>query len=142
MLTLPSSTAAIKDWTVVYGGVCRMRYTLVWCTKHSRDVLIEPVVSQITPLFYDVVRESGGDMQCLQIHPSWIFCEVELASPHISPAQLVHHIKSSTSALVRRDYPDIRRRLKSLWTRSFFIATAEYATDKQIALYIASQGSR
>jgi putative transposase len=143
MITLNVSAPPITDGLIVYGGVCRMRYTIAWCTKHRRNVRIEPAaMQQLTPLFSPLVGEADSELRRLDIRLSWIRCEVEFTSPHISPAQLIHHIKSTTSVHIRRHYPDIRRRLKSLWARSFLMATAEHASDKQMAVYVAGQGSR
>ncbi len=101
------------NWAHAYGGVCFLHYTIVWCTKFCRRVLVADVSDRVV-----------------------------LHTPNLAPAQLIYHLKRTTSRLVCQEYPVIQRRLKSLWTRSYLISTAENLPEELIMRYVTSQRGR
>jgi REP element-mobilizing transposase RayT len=76
------------------------------------------------------------------IYPNYIRLDIVLHTPNLAPAQLMYHLKRTTSRIVCLEYPSIQRRLKSLWTRSYLISTDENLTEEQIMRYVATQRGR
>ena len=130
------------NWAHAYGGVCSLHYTIVWCTKFCRRVLVADVSDRVDSLLRQLVVEAGGEARELAIYPNYIRMEVVLYTPKLAPAQLIYHLKRTTSHIVCLEYPIIQRRLKSLWTRSYLIKTDENLPDEVIARYVASQRGR
>ena len=130
------------NWTHAYGGVCFLHYTIVWCTKFCRRVLVADVSDRVDSLLRQLVVEAGGEVGELAIYPNYIRLDVVLYTPNLAPAQLIYHLKRTTSRIVCREYPHIQRRLKSLWTRSYLIKTDENLPEEVIARYVASQRGR
>ena len=60
------------------------------------------------------------------------------AWPTVSAAEIVKECKGLTSHELRKKYPALKR-LPSLWTRSYFAATAGNVSAEAIKRYIAAQ---
>lgn len=61
------------------------------------------------------------------------------ADPTLCVAELVNRLKGRTSRLLRQEFPALRSRLPTLWSRSYFAATVGAVSEATIRRYIASQ---
>ena len=59
--------------------------------------------------------------------------------PTIGINVIVSRIKGKTAHILTREFPEIRRRIPTLWTRSKFIATDGSVSLKTVKEYIKSQ---
>jgi REP element-mobilizing transposase RayT len=67
---------------------------------------------------------------CEQGHRIW---------PETSAAEIVEECRGLTSRELRTRYPDLKRKLHSLWTCGYFASTADNVSAKTIERYIGSQ---
>lgn len=81
--------------------------------------------------------ENGWEILELAIQPDHVHLFVQ-AWPTTSAAEIVKECKGVTSHELRQKYP-ILKRLPSLWTRSYFAATAGNVSSEAIQRYIAAQ---
>ena len=61
--------------------------------------------------------------------------------PSTSIDTAVNHLKGYTSFKLRQTFPSLKR-MKSLWTRSYFVSTAGNVSSQTIEWYIATQRTR
>ncbi len=61
------------------------------------------------------------------------------AGETLSPAQIMHHLKGTTSHALRGEFPALRSRLPSLWTSSYYVGTAGNVSSETIRRYIDAQ---
>ena len=61
------------------------------------------------------------------------------AHPLIQPNKIVGMIKGVTSRVLRQEFPELKSRLPTLWTRSYFVSTHGHISDKMIQHYIEEQ---
>ena len=59
--------------------------------------------------------------------------------PTIGINVIVSRIKGKTAHILTREFPEIRRRIPTLWTRSKFIATVGSVSLETVKEYIKSQ---
>jgi len=62
--------------------------------------------------------------------------------PTIGIDVVVAQIKGSTSNALRKEFPEINRRLPTLWTRSKFIATVGSVSLDTVKQYIEGQKNK
>jgi putative transposase len=62
--------------------------------------------------------------------------------PTLAPNQIIQRIKGFTSHELRQEFPWLKTKLPSLWTRSYFVSTAGCVSGDTIRRYIDSQRSR
>lgn len=113
-------------------------YHLVWTPKRRKAILVGPVADDCRALIERKCEERGWAILQLAIQPDHIHLFVR-AWPEVSAAEIVKECKGLTSHELRAKYPDLKRRLPSLWTRSFFAATAGNVSQETIEKYIAAQ---
>lgn len=89
-----------------------------------------------------MIREKAKELHCeilaLEVQPDHIHLFIQ-AMPTISPNMLVGSIKGYTSHELRKEFSELRSRLPTLWTRSYFVSTHGHVSDEVIKKYIEEQ---
>jgi len=126
------------DYQTHYGGIFQIYYHLVFCPKYRRKVLTEVISQRLDELIRSKVAELGGEVKALEIQPDHVHIFVAFP-PKWSPAQIAFRIKGYTSHILRREFPYLKSRLPSLWSRSYYIGTAGNVSAETIRKYIEAQ---
>ena len=84
------------------------------------------------------VKELGGEVIELVVRPDHVHLFASFP-PDIAPKQIMHRIKGFTSHQLREEFPELRSRLPSLWTRSYYVGTAGDVSSETIRKYIEAQ---
>ncbi len=92
-------------------------------------------------LIRDKVSEIGGDVLNVTVQSDHVhlFCSFP---PTIAPYQIMHRVKGYTAHRLRKEFPWLKSRLPSLWTRAYFCATAGTVSSETIQRYINAQKGR
>jgi putative transposase len=117
--------------------VHRIIYHLVWTPKRRKAVLVDAVANDCRRLIEKKCTERGWEIIELAIQPDHVHLFVRVW-PTDSAAEVVKECKGVTSHELRLKYPQLRK-LPSLWTRSYFSASAGNVSKDVIARYIAAQ---
>ena len=112
-------------------------YHLVWTPKRRKPVLTGTIAADCQSLIEKKCTEKGWGILELAIQADHVHLFVQ-AWPSTSAAEIVKECKGITSHELRKKYP-ILMRLPSLWTRSYFAATAGNVSAEAIHQYIAAQ---
>ena len=123
------------------GGVYKINYHFVWCPKYRRPVLSPEIAQRLRDLLHVKVVELGGAVLALEIQADHVHLFVEMP-PKLPPAQIVYRLKGYTSGCLRREFPHLRSRLPSLWSRAYYVGTAGNVSAETIRHYIAAQKGR
>jgi putative transposase len=115
-------------------------YHLIWCPKRRKAVLGGPVAARCQALIESKCAEKGWHILALAIQPDHIHLVVR-AWPSDSAADVVKECKGITSFHLRKEFPHLLR-LPSMWTRSYFAATAGNVSQEMIQRYIEAQTGR
>jgi putative transposase len=59
-----------------------------------------------------------------------------------APQHLANQFKGRTSRVLRAEFPHLRSRLPTLWSRSYYVGSAGQVSEETIKRYIASQQER
>ncbi|MGI8730248.1 MAG: IS200/IS605 family transposase [Solirubrobacteraceae bacterium] len=120
---------------VVY--VCR--YHVVWCSKYRRAVLVGDIASRLVELVGEDIASLDGELVEVSVQPDHVHLLVGV-DPQFGIHRLVKQIKGRSSRVLRDEHPSLKSRLPSLWTNSYFVATAGGAPLATIQRYIEQQG--
>lgn len=133
--------------------VSQCAYHLVWCTKYRRPVLTSedprlgnpvidgdpgPVDVRLKQIVAEVCQEKEADLLDIEVMPDHVHALIAL-DPSFGINKLARFIKGRTSHHLRQEFPSLKRRLPTLWTLSYFVATTGGAPLKQIQQYINDQ---
>jgi putative transposase len=131
----------VRVVTAGAGGVYDLGYHIVWCPKYRRPVLTGPVRERCDALIRVRCAEHDWPVIALDIEPDHVRLFVK-AHPKHSPSYIANQIKGFTSHVLRVEFPRLRSRLPTLWSRSFFVATAGAVSAETVRRYIGTQNER
>jgi putative transposase len=129
-----SSTRYKKHAGVVY----TLQYHFVWCSKYRRTVLQGAVAERLKELLHQKGEALGITVEGLQVMPDHVHLFVA-ASPIDPPQYLANQFKAYTSRALREEFPALKRRLPSLWSRSYYVGSAGHVSADTIQKYIEQQ---
>jgi putative transposase len=115
-----------------------INYHFVFCPKYRRPVLGTDVAQRLEELICEKAAALGGEVINLTVQPDHVhlFCSFP---PTIAPYQIMHGIKDYTAFALRSEFPWLKSRLPSLWTRSYYVGTAGYVSAETIQRYLDEQ---
>lgn len=120
------------------GAVFSLKFHVVWCPKYRRPVLTPPVDGRLKALLAEVAAEHSMTIHAAEVMPDHVHLFVE-ADPTFCVAEIVNRFKGRTSRLLRQEFPHLRSRLPTLWSRSYFAASVGAVSEHTIRRYIAAQ---
>src|SRR5919205_1585387 len=120
------------------GAVFSLKYHVVWCPKYRRPVLTNPVDARLRALILEVAARREMTVHALQVMPDHVHLFVE-TDPRWAPAEVTGKFKAVSSRMLRQEFPKLRSRLLTLWSRSYYIATVGTVSEAEIRRYIEAQ---
>ena len=120
------------------GAVFILKFHAVWCPKYRRPVLTAPVEARLTEIIREIAANREMTVHALEVVPDHLHLFVE-THPRWAPAEIVGKFKAVSSRLLRQEFPALRSRLPTLWSRADFIATVGAVSEATIRRYIAAQ---
>jgi putative transposase len=115
-----------------------LKYHLVWCPKYRRKVLVPPYDARLREIIAEVAAEAEMTVHAIEVRPDHVHLFVE-ADPTLAVAEIVTRFKGRSSRLMRQEFPALRSRLPTLWSRSYYAGSVGHVSAKVVAAYIAAQ---
>jgi putative transposase len=112
-------------------------YHVIWCPKRRRKVLVGPVRDRLQQIIEEVATEHEWEILRLAIQPDHVHLFIR-ANPYTLPSDIPRLIKGHSSHDLREEFPFLKK-LPSLWTRSYFLSTADTVSQEIIQKYIERQ---
>jgi putative transposase len=123
------------------GGVWDIGYHIVFCPKYRRPVLNGAVGVRCAELIRAKADEHGWTIIALEVMPDHVHLFVK-ARPKDSPSFVANQFKGHTSRILRSEFPSLRSRLPTLWSRSYFVASVGAVSADTVKKYIDTQYER
>jgi putative transposase len=127
-----------KPYHASYSLVYSCQYHVIWCPKYRRKVLQEPLAGRLKALIEEKQSDYGYTVLGMKIMPDHVHLLLD-ANPQIGIVSIVGKIKGYTSHVLRTEYPWLKKRLPSLWTRSKFISSVGAVSLEGVQKYIENQ---
>jgi len=115
-----------------------INYHFVWCPKFRRPVLAGAVGKRLTEVLHKEVTALGGEILDLVVQPDHVHLFVTFP-PDIAIPQIMFRLKGTSAYQLRKEFPFLKSRLPSLWTRSYYVGTAGHVSAETIKRYIDDQ---
>lgn len=132
---------ALSEYQRTAGAVHSLGYHVVWCPKYRRGVLAGQVEVRLRELLEVKAAEQGWTIETAEVMPDHVHLFVR-CPPSTSPARIAHQFKGFTSRVLRDEFPTLRSRLPTLWSKAYFVATVGRASEATIRRYIDEQTTR
>ena len=116
------------------------RYHVIFCPKYRRKVLREPIAERFKDIVLSMQEEQNFYVIEMEVMPDHVHLLLDV-DPTIGINILVSRIKGKTAHILNREFPELTRKLPTLWTRSKFIATVGSVSLDVVKQYIEDQKS-
>ena len=114
------------------------QYHVVFCPKYRRQVLVDGIDVRLKELILEKQDEYGYTVVEMEVMPDHVHIILD-CDPRIGIVRIVGKLKGYTSHQLRKEFPALKSRLPSLWTRSKFVSSVGAVTLEVVKQYIADQ---
>ena len=114
------------------------KYHVVFCPKYRRKVLVPPIDCRIKELVLEKQDQYSYSVVEMEEMPEHVDLLLDV-DPRIGINAVVRKIKGYRAYRIRQEYPWMKQRMPSLWTRSRFIASVGAASLETVKRYIEEQ---
>ena len=130
-----------RDYRTTNKTIYSCQYHVIWCAKYRRKVLDTQIQGRLKQLILEKQDEYRYQIHEVETQPEHVHLLIEIP-PTDSVDKIVGKIKGYTSKVLREEYPSLKSRLPSLWTRSKFVSSCGSVTLKVIKDYIEGQSGQ
>jgi len=130
-----------RDYRTTNKTIYSCQYHVIWCTKYRRKVLDAQIQGRLKQLIQEKQDEYRYYIREVETQPEHVHLLKEIP-PTDSIDKVIGKIKGYTSKVLREEYPSLKSRLPSLWTRSKFVSSCGGVTLEVIKDYIESQSGQ
>ena len=120
------------------GAIFSLKVHLVWCPKYRRKVLVNGVDERLKTLLMEKSQERGFVIHAMEVMPDHVHIFLE-HGPTYGVAEIVNRLKRYTSRTLRSEFPCLRSRIPTLWSRSYFAGSVGSVTATAVQKYIEDQ---
>ncbi len=117
-------------------SICR--YHVVFCPKYRRKVLTPPIDTRLKTILAEQIECWEQELIELEVMPDHVHLLVG-CDPQFGIHRLVKLLKGYSSHVLREEFPALKRRLPSLWTNSYFVATTGGVMLETLKRYVQNQ---
>lgn len=132
----------IKNKYKVYKNASHLtfscQYHVIFCPKYRRKVLNDGIDVRLKELFKDISTEYDFEIVEMEIMPDHVHLLID-CNPRFGIMKCVTKLKGISSRTIREEFPSIRTKLPTLWTRSAFISSVGSVSLDVIKEYIENQ---
>ncbi|NLZ28659.1 MAG: IS200/IS605 family transposase [Firmicutes bacterium] len=125
-------------WTASRTTVYNLGYHVIFCPKYRRKVLTGQIVQRLYELFEAKADELGIDIRDITIMPDHVHLFIK-AVPTLAPHFIIGQLKGYSSKILREEFPALKSRLPSLWTRNYYIESVGHISESALRKYIEDQ---
>lgn len=127
--------------TIVHSNnnvVYNCHYHIVFCPKYRRKVLVSPIDTRLKALIQECVEKWQQEFVEIDVMPDHVHLIVG-CDPQFGIHKLIRYIKGSSSHYLREEFPELKRKIPSLWTNSYYVGTVGGVTIETVKRYVEGQ---
>lgn len=130
---------ATKDrYTTSTHCIYNLGYHIIWCPKYRRKVLVNGIDERLKELLNEKAAALEITIEKMEVMPDHVHLFVK-GKPSVPVQHIVNQLKGYTSVMLRREFPRLKSRLPTLWTRSYYVESIGHISESTITRYIEDQ---
>ena len=130
-----------KRWSTKRHAKFNLGYHFIWCPKYRMDVLKDGVDIRLKELLLEKAEEHGWKIEEMEVMPDHVHIFIK-TTPNDAPIFIISQLKGYSSNVLRKEFPKVKSRIPTLWTRSYFVESVGHISEKTIKKYIEEQKTR
>lgn len=115
------------------------KYHVIWVVKYRRPVLTQRIEQRLKEILLELAK--GIDVEIIEMEVG-DYNHIHLllsVDPQFGIHKVVKRFKGVTSRYLRKEFRELKSRLPTLWTNSYFVASVGGAPLEIIKQYIDNQ---
>ena len=117
------------------------QYHVVFCPKYRRKILKNGIDIRLKEIIQETAKQHDFQIVEMEVMPDHVHLLID-CNPRFGIMTCVSKIKSISSNILRKEFPEIKSKLPTLWTRSAFISTVGAVSLGVIRTYIENQKNK
>lgn len=130
-------SASDYEYRRTENSVSSINFHFVFVPKRRKAVLVGDIATRMQSIIFDLVTEHGWHLIALEVMPDHVHMFIN-APTHESAAEIARWVKGRASKYLRSEFPSLKK-LPSLWSPSYFVATTGQVNTDTIKKYIENQ---
>ena len=126
------------DYTHKKGIVYKNQFHIIFCPKYRRKVLVNGVDERLKEMLFEIAKTKDVEIKALEIMPDHVHIFIDF-DPRLTLHKIIKDFKGISSRILREEFPHLKSRLPSLWTRSYFACSIGHISEETIKKYIENQ---
>ena len=118
--------------------IYRCIYHVIFCPKYRRRVLAPPIQNRMKEIVVAVANENNSSVHEMEVMEDHVHLLLDV-DPAVGIDVIISRMKGRSSNILRREFPELKKKLPTLWTRSKFIATVGAVSLDAVKQYIEEQ---
>ncbi len=115
------------------------KYHVVWVVKYRRPVLTDVIETRLKELLLEIAKQIQVDILEMEVGDKNHVHLLLSLDPQFGVHPAVKRFKGVTSRYLRQEFPELKKRLPTLWTNSYFVSTCGGEPLAKIKEYIQNQ---
>jgi len=113
-------------------------YHIIWCPKYRRKVLTGEIEVRLKELLLAKAAGLDIEIKTMEVMPDHVHLFIK-SRPTYAVHFVIQQFKGCTSKTLRDEFPILKTRLPTLWTRSYFCESVGQISQETIEKYIQNQ---
>jgi putative transposase len=130
--------SGIKKYHSKNSKVFSCQYHCIFSPKYSRKVLINGIDIRLKEIISNLEKEFPFSILEMEIMPDHVHLLID-CDPDFGISNAIKKIKGSSAKILRDEFPELKRKLPCLWTRSKFISSVGSVSLEVVKKYIEGQ---
>ena len=120
--------------------VSMVNYHFVFCPRYRRKIfLIDGLETRFKELVNQICKQNEIEILAMECHIDHCHLFVN-APPTLSPADIMKLVKGTTGSILKKEF--FTSANTRVWTRSYFVSTAEDVSSATLERYVKEQKTR
>lgn len=120
-----------ERWTHSNTTIFNISYHIIWCPKYRRKVLVNEVEDGLKALLVEKAKEIGCEISIQEVMPDHVHIFTK-TKPTLAPHYIVQQLKGYTSRILRKEFPKLKSRMPTLWTRSYYCESIGHISEETV----------
>lgn len=130
-----------ERWTHSNTTVFNIGFHIIWCPKYRRKVLIDKIEVRLKQLLIEKAVAIGCNIEIQEVMPDHVHIFIN-SKPTLAPHYIVQQLKGYTSRVLREEFKELKTRLPTLWTRSYYCESIGHISEDTVKKYIEDQKNK
>lgn len=117
------------------------QYHVIFCPKYRRKILINGIDTRLKEIINGLQKKYQFEVLEMEIMPDHVHLLLDI-NPLFGIETVLKKIRGTSAYLLRKEFPELKKKLPCLWTRSKFVSSVGSVSLETVKQYIENQKNK